>query len=316
MSESVATAGSLTGCLGASRAKGGPSGIREAAAPHALHYPPPADLQQVVARFFVTRIVQGEGARTDDLLLNEAAIVQLPLSGEWSWRSDDGTWRGLDGPVLFGPRARALRVRAVGDATVVGFAIRPGGWPAIDLRAAACVADGVEPVEQSWSRALSATIDRAADPGDMIEGMATAIRDRVAAIGTRANAQAAEFEALVRAESNTPVTQAASALGMKPGSFDRLVRRHFGHSPKRVLRRGRFLDMAGAMHGLAPPDADALASVRFYDASHLNREFRMFVDMTPGVFARAHTPLLNAELAARQPRPAQEQRINPERRVP
>jgi len=56
------------------------------------------------------------------------------------------------------------------------------------------------------------------------------------------------------------------------------------------------------MRGLAVPSADELAELRFYDASHLNREFREFVGMTPAQFRRTPTPLLTPGLEVRQQR--------------
>lgn len=265
-----------------------------------MAFAPPSDLAVTVARFFVTRIRQCGDTATEDLLLNDAAIVQIPIAGRWSWQTSDGLWHSFASPTLFGPRGRAIRIRAEGEAMIAGFAVRPGGWPTIDSRNAAAVADCVEPIAQDWAHALAHAADDTLEPSQLVQRISETVRARIAMIGAKASTKAALFEALVRLESNTSVMLAATSLGMNPGTFDRFVRRHFGHPPKTVLRRSRFLDMAGVMHGLAAQDEDALASVRFYDASHLNREFRMFVDMTPGVFARTHTPLLNAELAARR----------------
>ena len=70
-------------------------------------------------------------------------------------------------------------------------------------------------------------------------------------------------------------------------------------TPKAVLRRSRFLDMAAAVRGMRQPDEEEQAALRFSDQSHLNREFRYFIDMTPGTFEKAQTPLLNAVLQLR-----------------
>ena len=69
-----------------------------------------------------------------------------------------------------------------------------------------------------------------------------------------------------------------------------------------MLRRSRFLDMAAVLRGLAVPDADDLAEERFYDASHLNREFRLFLDMPPNRFRKTPTLLFTPGLEVRQQR--------------
>lgn len=268
--------------------------------PATSNHAPSDDLAPYIARFFVTIVDQAGSESAEDILLNEGATVHLPVEGDWAWQAGAGDWQALEAPMLFGPRGRAMRIRARGGAMMVGFVIRPGGWLALDTRPASAVADCAEAICDAWGPALDTLPIDASDPLRIVARLEEVIRDRIRVVGAMASPKAARFEAMVRAESNIPVTRAASHLGMTSWTFDRFVRRHFGHAPKIVLRRSRFLDMAGVMHGLAAPDTDALAPIRFYDASHLNREFRTFIDMTPGVFARAHTPLLNAELAARQ----------------
>ncbi len=261
---------------------------------------PSRDLAPFISRFFVTTIDQGEGDVAEEILLNEAAMVQIPLCGQWSWRQGSGEWHAFDGPLLLGPRERAMEVRAIGPARLAGFAIRPCGWLALDPRPASAVIDSIEEIDGRWMLALLQLPPMSDAEAGIVAALETLVRNRIAETGREADARAARLEAMVRAESNISVPQAARHLAMSPWQFDRFVRRHFGHGPKIVLRRSRFLDMAGVIHGVANEDTDALAPVRFYDASHLNREFRTFVSMTPGRFARARTPLLTAELAARQ----------------
>ncbi len=268
-----------------------------AGSPVVCNIEPSGDLSPFISRLFVTTIEQAEGDLAEDLLLNEAATVHVPLYGDWFWLAETGEWHAFTGPMLFGPRERAMLVRARGPAKVVGFDIRPAGWLALDARPASAVVDTAEAIPGSWMAHLSHS---EGDQAAIIAALENIVRRRIAKTGRKADPKAAELEAIVRAESNITVPQAASHLAMTPWKFDQFVRRHFGHGPKVVLRRSRFLDMAGVIHGVANEDTDALAPDRFYDASHLNREFRTFVAMTPGRFARVLTPLLNAELAVRQ----------------
>jgi hypothetical protein len=68
------------------------------------------------------------------------------------------------------------------------------------------------------------------------------------------------------------------------------------------MRRSRFLDMATAVRGISDPGEEERAALRFSDQSHLNREFRYFINMTPGIFEKTSTPLLNAVLKLRHDR--------------
>jgi len=54
------------------------------------------------------------------------------------------------------------------------------------------------------------------------------------------------------------------------------------------------------MRGLSSPTERDLAELRYFDQSHLNREFRRFARMTPKQFENAVTPLQTAGLKLRQ----------------
>ena len=75
--------------------------------------------------------------------------------------------------------------------------------------------------------------------------------------------------------------------------------RAYGLTPKAILRRSRFLDMAEAMRGFSTPAESQLAMLRYFDQSHLNREFRRFTGQTPGKFKKSVTPLFTAGLKLR-----------------
>ena len=58
--------------------------------------------------------------------------------------------------------------------------------------------------------------------------------------------------------------------------------------------------MAAAIRGFSSPSESNLAELRFFDQSHLNREFKRFTQMTPGQFKKAITPLQTAGLKLRE----------------
>ncbi|NCW26137.1 MAG: helix-turn-helix domain-containing protein [Betaproteobacteria bacterium] len=93
---------------------------------------------------------------------------------------------------------------------------------------------------------------------------------------------------------------AAKLLGLSQRQLERRCLISFGLSPKAVLQRCRFLDMAAAMRGLSRADEAELAALRFFDQSHLNREFRRYTGMTPGAFQRLQSPLFTASLELRE----------------
>ena len=84
--------------------------------------------------------------------------------------------------------------------------------------------------------------------------------------------------------------------------LERIVRRDFGLPPKQVMRRARALDMASHLRGVADmSEADELV-LRYYDQSHLIREFMALFGMTPSQFVATPQPILTLALESRQAR--------------
>ena len=270
---------------------------------------PPDDLVPFIARFFITIIDQPDAQFTQDFLLNETGFVRVLVRGDWQGWTD--AWEPRDGPLIFGPQATPLKVRARGSMAVAGFAIRPGGWFAIEPEPADVFANRFVIMTGDFARALCEAASDIDDVDATFARMESAVRARVAALGRPHHDAMAAFETMVRNDPTVSVADAAAALGYSSRHFDRLVRAHFGHGPKTVLRRSRFLDIAAVMRGFAVPDADALADMRFYDASHLNREFRHFTGMTPNQFKQTATPLLTPGLMLRQHRKMIDQGVDP-----
>jgi AraC-like DNA-binding protein len=98
------------------------------------------------------------------------------------------------------------------------------------------------------------------------------------------------------------VAHLAQQCGTELRKLERLVRRDFGMPPKQVLRRARALDMASHLRGVADhEEAEALA-LRYYDQSHLIREFTALFGMSPRQFVDSPQPLMTLSLETRQAR--------------
>ena len=270
--------------------------------PVSVNVAAPPDLERFVARFYVTIMDQAHDGEVEDMVLNETAMVRVAVRGDWAVRVPSRGWRPIGGALLFGAQRTAMRVRGRGPMATAGFAIRPGGWFALDPRPHGDVADRVEKLGGRWGADLVAACAEVDDHAGTVERLVAAVRARVAALGAAPDPRMEEVERIARADPTIEVAELAARLDLPPRALKERVRAHFGHVPKTVLRRSRFLDMAAVMRGLAVPDADALAAMRFYDASHLNKEFRLFVDMTPARFERAATPLMTPGLEVRQQR--------------
>ncbi|MBB3474888.1 helix-turn-helix domain-containing protein [Sphingomonas sp. BK345] len=278
------------------------TGTSRDGAPLSLSRTPPDDLAPFVARFFVTIFDRPSDAVLEDFLLHETAYIRVPVIGQWSTMID-GAWRDYEGPMLFGAQQRRFPVRCVGPIVAAGFAIRPAGWFGFSDATADELADRLVPIVPGrWNEALRWACDDVLDQEQTFARLHQVVREHLVVRAVTPDMISARFERIARVDPTRPVTEIAAEFGISGRRLDRAVRQHFGHLPKTVMRRSRFLDMAAVMRGLAVPTADELAELRFYDASHLNREFREFVGMTPAQFRRTPTPLLTPGLEVRQQR--------------
>jgi len=269
--------------------------------PLSLSRAPSGDLARFVARFFILIIERPDDAVLEDFLLHETAYVRVPTEGRWETQVA-GKWIAYEGPMIFGAQRKRFPVRCTGPIVAAGFALRPAAWLAFADRPAYLLADRLETIDGAWGEALRWACEEIRQTERTFDRLEQVVRERIAARNTRIDPALERFEAISRLDPGRTVADIARELGMIPRRLDRHVRAHFGHPPKTVLRRSRFLDMAAVLRGLAVPDADDLAEERFYDASHLNREFRLFLDMPPNRFRKTPTLLFTPGLEVRQQR--------------
>ena len=288
---------------------GQPLSLNRAAAP---------DVSPWIARIMSAEVRAPAGTVIRCNMFNDAANLRVLFHGLWGAETADGVASynlGNRGQALFfGPLSKCMPITVNGSFKVAGLSLRPGAEHAMG---------GLLP---------SASMDRIVD-FDRIVGHGR-FGDRFD-VSAGHEAWADRFEELLRefiearkpsppdpvttafdrfafASPNAPVSEFIEGFGVTQRTLERIVKRDFGLTPKQVLRRARALDMASQLLGVAAPDeADELA-MRFFDQSHLIREFSHFFGMTPQQLVRRPNPLLRITLEGRQARRLEElQRIEP-----
>lgn len=268
------------------------------------NYAPASKLLPFLRRFYIFDAALPDSFELEDMLLADNAFVRVLLKGNWQYLDPDGNWTALSGALVFGANSRAIRVRVKGPFSVASFAVRPSAWPALFPECASKVADRIVPLADVWDQTLATEMERsvlgATNDEEQVAAMTRAIERQLDLVGlNRIDPIVASFEAIARNDSTKRVEEAALLLGLSARQLERRCLAGFGMSPKAVLQRCRFLDMASAMRGLSDADETELAALRYFDQSHLNREFRRYTGMTPGAFQRAVTPLFTASLQLR-----------------
>lgn len=266
------------------------------------HAPSP-DLEPFVVRHYIFVAELPSDFELIDSILSETAMIRVLIGGDWTAEMAPGDWRNVGPTVMFGANAVPMRVRVRGPFHVVGISIRPSGWQALFGDSASVYADNMLPLSDAWGGDADALLNALHQAGDNDEKAVAAIealfRKRLENGTKPADTVMAKFETIARHDSTIMVKDAADQMGLPLKTMERHCVAKFGHSPKKILRRSRFLDMATAIRGLSDPSQDELAALRFADQSHINREFRHFIGMTPGEFTRTPTPLLTAGLKLR-----------------
>jgi len=268
------------------------------------NYAPSPHLAPYVARHYVFHAPLPPDFTMVDRLLAETAFVRILITGDWAAEITPGRWERPGDVLFFGANARPFSVRVRGPFFIVGIALRPSGWRALSDRPASDFADRMVRVADVWDEAAEArlaTVAKLTDDAAIVSICEDAITAQLKS-PPRVNAAMQHLESVARLDSATRVEGLADQLGISSRQLERLSTAHFGHTPKTVMRRSRFLDMAAAMRGLGDPDESYLAALRYFDQSHRTREFKHFIGMTPAEFERTPTPLLDAGIQLRQDR--------------
>ena len=95
------------------------------------------------------------------------------------------------------------------------------------------------------------------------------------------------------------VDSLAEAVGVSRRTLERLCARHFGFSPKVLLRRQRFLRSLARFMLESPDSWSKALDGQYYDQAHFVHDFRSFMGMTPSEYAAMDHPILDRIMAQR-----------------
>lgn len=266
---------------------------------------PRAELAPWIGRLYVSDVAAPASHRLECGLFNDTAMLRFQLSGQWHAETLTGPMAYSRAALYFGPHSRLMPVSVTGSFCSIGVALRPGACHALKGPRIAEHVDQIIPVE-SFGIDGAQFLDRFApgmDPEDVLQGMEQLLITLVDRAGAREpDPLSARFEYAAFSDPTISIGQFAKDCDVDQRRLERLVRRDFGMPPKQVLRRARALDMASHLRGVADAaEAEALA-LRYYDQSHLIREFVELFGMSPSQFVATPLPLLTLALESRQAR--------------
>ncbi|QYU66267.1 helix-turn-helix domain-containing protein [Leptolyngbya sp. 15MV] len=268
-----------------------------------------------IARLYATWIrVPGDGSVDCGLLADTASMRVFIKADAWA-ETRDGRHHHGRGAFFFGPQSRRMRVNVRGSFATVGIGFRPGASHALRGEGIGPLVDRVVPVEHFGgdSAALVAAFEGCHDPREWLDILEKRMEQVFANWSDLLpDPVTAAFDRAAFADPNRQIADIADELGCTRRRLERIVRRDFGLSPKQVLRRARALDMAAKLRGVVDARESEELALRYYDQSHLTRDFVTFFGMTPAQFANTPQPLMTNTLEIRQARRLEElERLRP-----
>lgn len=281
------------------------SGTTREGQPLSLNRAPAADLDPWIARLYATVVEAPDGHRLDCGLFNDTSIIRIQLKGRWYARTLDGDRELERAALVFGPQSRLMPVSVTGSFISVGISLRPGTGHALRRLDASKVVDRLVPCEEFGLSGESAfaLLDRHEDPAAWLDDLEHLCREFIAASdGRQPDPISTRFEVLAYTDPSASVAEFARDCGIDQRRLERIVRRDFGLPPKQVLRRARALDMASSLRGVADREEAEDLALRYYDQSHLIRDFTDLFGMSPRQFVATPLPILTLALESRQAR--------------
>ncbi|MEM7688560.1 MAG: helix-turn-helix domain-containing protein [Pseudomonadota bacterium] len=239
------------------------------------------------------------------------------LPDDWAASAvGDEPLRETPGFAVTGPTTKATRFRIGKEAHEGGGPVKGGNW-GIGLLPLGWAKFIGAPADDYADRVVDANADPTfehlrglrADLSGRFNGKPCDFADEVAAIEAclsqwlgREVAHEEQITAINSALVDPDIssaTQLAERVGMNLRSLERLSRRAFGFPPKLLLRRQRFLRSLAQF--MLDPSLKWLSTLdyQYHDQAHFVRDFKRFMGMTPGQYAKLEKPILVAAAQAR-----------------
>lgn len=263
-----------------------------------------------VARIYATKVEAAPDHMMNCGLISDTPVMRTLLAGEWTAHTRDGVGRYQPAAMLFGAQTKRMAVSVKGSFATIGVALKPGAMTAL---LGPKVEDTLDRIilydhiygNQAWgtSARIIDWFDRDSPPERWLRVAEKLVLQLVEMTGGRKPDPIIEaFDKAVFADLNLSIGDFAEEHGVERRSLERKIKSAYGQTATQVLRRARALDIAAHLRGVADDSEAEEAALRFFDQSHMNREFRTFFGMTPRQFTRTPQPFMTLTLEARQSR--------------
>jgi len=276
---------------------------------------PAADLSPWIARLVSAKATNDPDTVIACGMCNDIHYTRYIFNGHWTAMTLDGHGTYRNEVLQFGQHSKFMPLSCTGDIMSAGFGFRAGAWHALTGRKAGDILDRIERVDlfglmqdefrdilndqytpEQWNVALEEALRRyiereQPDPPDPIS---------------------VAFELAAFEDPTQSLSDFAETHNISLRKLERIVKRDWGLTPRTVMRRARALDLAALLCGVADDEEEDELILRYFDQSHLIRDFTSFFGVTPKNFRARPRPLVTIAMEQRQARRLEElKRISP-----
>lgn len=259
---------------------------------------PPSDLAPYLSAYYRTEVAEGEVV--EDWLPPEEANLRTGAAEVYEAVIGPGDLGAVPAAVISGPTDRVTRLR-IGGGKFWGIGLTPAGWARLIRAPASELANSFRDIRRSVAHpSLTGMLDALRTDGDDIDRAWRLITHTLRALLGQPHAAEDTIHAVHRrilAPDATTAGELAADLGMNTRTFERFCKRHFGFTPRALIRRQRFLRSLGQY--MLDPSMRWIGSLdtNYFDQAHFIREFRATMGMTPGEYAALPHPISAAAVA-------------------
>ena len=273
--------------------------------PLSVNRAPSEDLAPWVARLVAARIDAPDDSLIRCGMCNDLVYARIVFKGEWTATTRDGTDLYRNEVLLFGPHSRYMPLSCAGSVISIGVGLRPGALTKLTGIKTDEIVDRIHRGDPLGLVENDLFGDYPPDghPDQWLETLENALRRLIARVEPKQTSNLAQkFEERTFADPNFPLGEFAEAQGVSLRKLERVAKRDFGLTPKQVQRRARALDIAAQLCGVADQAEEDELLLRYFDQSHLIREFAAFFGTTPSSFRKTPRPLMTINVETRQAR--------------
>lgn len=274
--------------------------------PLSLNRAPAEHLRPFVSRIYATRATANDGEGTECSICSDLPVMRFILEGKWTGHAASGPFRHQRAMLFNGPHSKQMPVEVDGGFATVTVVFQPGAMEALGGPQIAPLVDEIVTLDQVWPETDPGWLDDFpldSSPFDWLQTMEQCLTNMVEQSGPGPVSEITrDFDHECLIDPNLRISEFAERHEVTTRTVTRTINRDFGMPPKKVLQRARALDLAATLRGIVEPEERENAALRYYDQSHMIREFAKIFETTPHAFKREPKPILTLTLETRQAR--------------